>query len=113
MDYQTDCTTQFENRISNASTDIENEYCYNNPQLSFTSPVPNPNSSQFERISDEQKNFYSTFKERLESIYHILDQEIEPVFIRDLCGFKPRQIKLCNISSSLLNQRRQNKNSKH
>lgn len=61
----------------------------------------------FEVISDEQKSTYYRLRNSLESIYKSLEEEIEPVNVRDQCGINPRIIGLCATSGSLIARRRE------
>lgn len=61
----------------------------------------------FNVISDEQKSAYDRLRNSLEGIYKSLEEEIEPVNVRDQCGINPRIIGLCTTSGSLIARRRE------
>ena len=60
----------------------------------------------FDNITDEQKCTYTKLRKSLEIVYLDLEQEIEPVCVRDQCTLIPKFVELSCVSNSMMKKRR-------
>ncbi|OMJ93720.1 hypothetical protein SteCoe_3286 [Stentor coeruleus] len=97
-------------RISNASTedfafssdddnDLKAEPCFLRPEDAASLFIP---------ISPSREEYYHSLEQSLENIYCKLDDEIQPVNIRDELTHHAADVKLNTVGSSLISRRRSN-----
>jgi hypothetical protein len=96
-------------RISDASTDDANFSSDEESRNCCISLNPIVVAKVFLDISYQQKEEYRELNNRLESLYNTLNDEIDPVNIREELTLIASNIKLNEVSSSNLSLRRSNK----
>ena len=96
-------------RNSDASTvDAEMDSEDEGQHSDRTSSLQEPGSKfhLFDCISDEQKYSYCKLRDSLREIYRSLEQELEPVCVKDCRGIIPKSVDLNSVANSLITRRR-------